>query len=167
MTATGPHVRWLTGRDMPEVLRVEALSFDQSWTEEDFLRCLRQRNCIGMVAEDAGRVVGFMVYELHRWHLAVLNFAVHPARRRTGVGRVLVAKLVAKLASHRRERITLVVRDGNLPAQLFFRACGFRAARVLGGHYADTGEDGYEFEFGRPDLLDLDRFGRRRLLENP
>jgi len=44
------HIRWMIRRDMQEVLQAEQQCFDQSWTEEDFLRCLRQRNCIGMVA---------------------------------------------------------------------------------------------------------------------
>jgi len=45
------HIRWMIRRDMPEVMRTERASFEYAWTEDDFLRCLRQRNCIGMVAE--------------------------------------------------------------------------------------------------------------------
>ena len=33
-------------------------SFEFPWSEEDFIRCLRQRNCIGMVAEHDEQVVG-------------------------------------------------------------------------------------------------------------
>src|SRR5262249_26764482 len=76
------HIRWMIRRDMPEVLQTEQDSFEYSWTEEDFLRCLRQRNCIGMVAEQGEKVVGFMIYELHKAKLHILNFAVHPASRR-------------------------------------------------------------------------------------
>ena len=72
------HIRWMIRRDMPEVLQTEQESFEYSWTEEDFLRCLRQRNCIGMVAEQGEKVVGFMIYELHKNKLHILNFAVHP-----------------------------------------------------------------------------------------
>ncbi len=43
-------IRWMIRRDMAEVLRIERESFEYHWTEEDFLCCLRQRNCIGMVA---------------------------------------------------------------------------------------------------------------------
>ncbi len=53
-------------RDMPEVMRTERASFEYSWTEDDFLRCLRQRNCIGMVAEHGDSIIGFMIYELHK-----------------------------------------------------------------------------------------------------
>ncbi len=103
------HIRWMIRRDMPEVLQAEQLSFEYAWNEEDFLRCLRQRNCIGMVAEHGEKVVGFMIYELHKNKLHILNFAVHPAWRRLAVGAQMVAKLISKLSSHRRTRITLEV----------------------------------------------------------
>jgi len=60
-----PQIRWLIRRDMPEVLEIERANFEYTWTEEDFLCCLRQRNCIGMVAEIAHNIEGFMIYELH------------------------------------------------------------------------------------------------------
>ena len=79
------HIRWMIRRDMPEVLRIEQASHDYPWCEEDFLRCLRQRNCIGMVAEVGEKVVGFMIYELHKTKLHIMNFAVHPDCRRAGI----------------------------------------------------------------------------------
>jgi ribosomal-protein-alanine N-acetyltransferase len=141
------HIRWMIRRDMPEVLRAEQESFDYSWTEEEFLRCLRQRNCIGMVAELNEKVVGFMIYELHKAKLHILNFAVAPAFRRAGIGSQMVAKLISKLSSHRRTRITLAVRETNLPAQLFFRAQLFKALKVLRGYYEDSGEDAFLMQY--------------------
>ena len=51
---------------MEEVLTIERSSFQFAWTEEEFLCCLRQRNCIGTVAELDHKIVGFMIYELHK-----------------------------------------------------------------------------------------------------
>src|SRR5436309_372236 len=141
------HIRWMIRRDMPEVLQTEEQSFEYAWTEEDFLRCLRQRNCIGMVAEHGEKVVGFMIYELHKNKLHILNFAVSPACRRSGIGAQMVAKLISKLSSHRRTRITLEVRETNLAAQLFFRSQGFRATRVLRSYYEDSGEDAFLMQY--------------------
>lgn len=137
------HIRWMIRRDMPEVLGIERESFEFPWLEDDFIRSLRQRNCIGMVAEYEDRVVGFMIYELHKSRIHVLNFAVTPDFRRSGVGSQMIAKLTAKLSSQRRSRIVLEVRETNLPAQLFFRENGFRAVSVLHGYYADSPEDAY------------------------
>jgi ribosomal-protein-alanine N-acetyltransferase len=145
------HIRWMIRRDMPEVLQTENQSFEYAWTEEDFLRCLRQRNCIGMVAEQGEKVVGFMIYELHKSKLHIMNFAVHPAWRRIGVAGQMVAKLISKLSSHRRTRITLEVRETNLQAQLFFSKQGFRANRVLRGYYEDSGEDAFHMQYAFAD----------------
>ena len=141
------HIRWMIRRDMPEVLAAELASFEYAWTEDDFLRCLRQRNCIGMVAETDEHVIGFMIYELHRNRLHILNFAVHPNARRSGIGAQMVAKLVNKLSTHRRQKISLAVRERNLEAQVFFRNHDFRATRVLRRYYEDSGEDAFQMEY--------------------
>ncbi|MEM8494606.1 MAG: GNAT family N-acetyltransferase, partial [Planctomycetota bacterium] len=77
-------------RDMTEVLGIEKESFEFPWLEEDFIRCLRQRNRIGMVADQGERVVGFMIYELHKTRLHILNFAVAASARRQGVGEQMI-----------------------------------------------------------------------------
>jgi ribosomal-protein-alanine N-acetyltransferase len=141
------HIRWMIRRDMPDVLDIESTSFEFPWSEEDFIRCLRQRNCIGMIAEHDDRVVGFMIYELHKTRLHILNFAVASRYRRLGVGTQMVNKLVSKLSSQRRSRITLEVRETNLAAQIFFRSQGFRAVNVLRNYYEDTPEDAYVMQF--------------------
>src|SRR5262249_39600180 len=141
------HIRWMIRRDMPAVLAIEQECFEFPWYEDDFVRCLRQRNCIGMVAEASERVVGFMVYELHKHRLHVLNFAVSDHFRRRGVGSQMARKLISKLSYDRRSRIMLEVRETNLPAQLFFRSVGFRAVSVLRQFYEDTPEDAYLMQF--------------------
>ena len=141
------HIRWMIRRDMPEVLAIEQECFEFPWCEEDFIRCLRQRNCIGMVAEASERILGFMVYELHKHRLHILNFAVHERFRRRTVGTQMAKKLITKLSHDRRSRIMLEIRETNLPAQLFFRSLGFRAVSVLRKFYEDTPEDAYLMQY--------------------
>ena len=136
------HIRWMIRRDVPSVVDIESKSFEYLWTEKDFARCLGQRNCIGMVAEYEDDVVGFMIYELHKNRLHLLNFAVAPDYRRQGVGRSMIEKLASKLSADRRTHILLEVRESNLAAQLFFRTLGFRATAVLREFY-DNAEDAY------------------------
>ncbi len=142
---TDVSIRWMIRRDFPQVLEIEWDSFDVAWCEEDFIKCLRQRNCIGMVAELAANpreIVGFMIYELHKSRLEVLNFAVAREYRRQAVGRQMVERLQCKLSPQRRREIIAVVREKNLAGQLFFKVLGFRATGVLRGHFYDD-EDGY------------------------
>jgi ribosomal-protein-alanine N-acetyltransferase len=160
------HIRWMIRRDMPEVLAIEGQSFEFPWSEDDFLRQLRQRNCIGMVADCDDQVVGFMIYELHKTRLHVLNFAVAPNYRRQGVGRQMVSKLTGKLSQQRRSRLLLEVRETNLDAQLFFRSLNFRAVSVLRGFYEDTPEDAYVMQYRyrmneMPDIVPFSQVTRR------
>ena len=141
------HIRWMIRRDMPEVLAIEAGQESLPWMEDEFLKVLRQRNCIGMVAEADDSVVAFMIYELHRNRLHVLNFAVRRSHRRLGIGTQMMGKLAGKLTPERRSRILLEVRERNLPAQLFFRSLGYRAISVLKDFYQDTTEDAYLMQF--------------------
>jgi ribosomal-protein-alanine N-acetyltransferase len=143
------HIRWGIRRDMPEVLAIESQCFEFPWDEDAFIRVLRQRNCISMVAEHDEKIAGFFVYELHKSRLHILNFAVHPAYQRNGVGRQMVEKLTGKLTADRRSRILLEIRETNLDAQLFFKAMGFRAVSVIRGFYPDDApdEDAYLFQY--------------------
>ncbi len=141
------HVRWMSRRDKPEVLGIEAESFEFPWLEEDFDRCLKQRNCIGLVAEHDDRVVGFMIYELSKMRIHVHNFAVASGERSRGVATQMIAKLIKKMSSQRRSRLTLEVRESNVVAQLCFRKNGFRAISALRDFYEDTAEDAYLMEY--------------------
>jgi ribosomal-protein-alanine N-acetyltransferase len=139
-------IRWMVCRDLEEVLAIEKESFDDPWFEADFIRVLRQRNCIGMVAQTENEVVGFMVYELFINRIHLMNFSVKAECRRKGVGAQMVEKLISKLSTRRRMRIELEVVEGNLRAQLFFRSQGFRAVRILRDFYYD-GQTAYDMRY--------------------
>ncbi len=134
------HIRWMVRRDMPEVLAIE---YEYPWCEEDFLRCLRQHNCIGMVVEHNDNIIGFVIYELNHNKINILNLAIHPEFRHRGVGRIIIYKLIGKLSCHRRNQITISLRETALGAQLFLRGLGFRATEVIRGYYPNTEEDAY------------------------
>ena len=140
-------IRWLIRRDMPEIMDIERQCFEHPWTEEVFVDCLRQRNIIGRVAELEERIVGFMIYELLKSQLHVLNFAVAPWSRRQGVASQMVEKLVNKLSQQHRQEVCLEVRETNLAAQLFFRSQGLLSHGILRGHYEDTEEDAYVMRY--------------------
>lgn len=150
------HVRWMVRRDIPENIEI-----DQSggfWAEEDFLRHLRQRNMIGMVAEIGEKVVGFMVYALEKYHLEIMNFCVHPSFRLQNVGTQMIDRLLSKLSSHRRTRLKWTVRERSTGLLLFLRRMKFLAMDIRRQHFDD--EDGivmvYRFEQdGEPEAADV------------
>lgn len=154
--------RWMIRRDLPAVVGIERQTV-APWSEDDFLHCLRQRACIGVVAEIGDRVLGFMVYTLAEGVIRLENLAVRADVRRRGIGTGLVNRLKSRLQTNRRELAVLTLRETNVPAIGLFRSTGFRATGVSRGHYADTGEDGYRFVYRDPHfvaVVDDDLCGR-------
>lgn len=146
MLATYTQIRWMIRRDMQSVLYIENESSQYPWSEEDFIRVLRQRDTIGMVAERDGQVAAFMIYELHKNRLHLLSLAVARRFRRMGIGSAMVAKLCSKLSFDRRNRIMCEVRERNLVAHQFLSSQGFRAISVLRDFCEDSDEDAYLFQ---------------------
>ena len=113
-----------------------------------------------MVAEQGEKVVGFMIYELHKNKLHILNFAVHPSCRRLGVGAQMTAKLDQQTveppadADHAGGARDEPGGAAVLPSQ------GFRAVRVLRAFYEDSGEDAFLMQYRLADDVERRRRGR-------
>jgi ribosomal-protein-alanine N-acetyltransferase len=137
------YIRWMIRRDIDSVIGIDWLSYVDAWSEEDFLRKLRQRNCIGLAAEQGETVVGYHLCKLHKSYLRILRLAVHPDNRRKGVGCQLIAKLISKLESHRRTKLVLDVSEANLGGHLFLKANSFKAKPLRGA-------DEYRFVYTLP-----------------
>ena len=134
-------------RDLPKVREIERRCFEYPWNETDFEQCLRQRSCIGMVAERAQVVAGFMVYKVRCRRIQLVNLGVQPEYHRRGVGRELIEKLIGKLKNQGRTEIYCEVRERNLAAQLFLRSLGFRVSRIERQYYDAINEDCYVFKY--------------------
>ncbi len=106
-------IRWIMRCDLQEVLAIEAASFEFPWSEDDFIHCLRQRNCFGIIAEYDGRVIGFVIYDLYKNRINVLNFATAPEMRRRGVGTQMFEKILARLLPNEKKGILFLVRETN------------------------------------------------------
>ena len=142
------HIRWMIRSDLDCVVAIEKDVFDHHWSREEFLIALRQSNCAAMVAERNGEVVGYMVYELHRDRIELINFAVRPRSQRLGVGAALIERLKSKLDPQKRSKIVCELRERNLDGQLFFRQAGFICVSILHGWYAVEEESvAYRMEF--------------------
>lgn len=128
-------IRWLIRVDMKAILDIERHSFEFAWTEEDFLCELRKRNVIGMVAELGREVVGFMLYELHKDNLHILNFAVRASCRRQYIGKRMIQRLVDKLSQQRRKYLFADVALGSLGALKFFCSQGFTPYKLLPDYF--------------------------------
>lgn len=134
-------VRELTRADLPEVMAIENASFPTPWTEAMILRELELPYSLHRLAEQEGRVAGYIISWLTPPEAMILSLAVHPALRRQGIARTLLSDTFQLLAGRKVETVWLEVRVHNLPAQSLYQGFGFREAYRRRGYYQDTGED--------------------------
>jgi len=87
------------------------------------------------VWEEEGRVVAFLtVRQVAPDEREILNLAVHPAFRRRGIARRLVAAQPPSVWF-------LEVRESNQPARKFYNSLGFQEITRRKQYYADPTED--------------------------
>jgi ribosomal-protein-alanine N-acetyltransferase len=138
-TITKVNIRWMTPKDIDEVLQIEYSSFEDAWTANEFKKCLAKKPCLSMLAYlPTGyqhKIVGYFVIEMHKTGFTLLKFAVHPDHRRQEVGTQLAAKIVSKLQNSYRVRAEVVVRDRDVGSQMFFRKVGWKGEKVLRRHF--------------------------------
>lgn len=133
--------RWFLRTDFPDVYRMmigEAGSPDRD-LHQDLGDCFETPDTVGVVAERNGRVVGFLSYRLVRDlnEVVIRHLIVSRSHRRTRIGSALVHEAAAK-ARDMYHQLTAVVSETQLSAQLFLRACGFKASAVLHEHFGTS-----------------------------
>ncbi len=85
-----------------------------------------------LVAETGGRMVGFAMYRIVAGEGELLNLAVDPTARRTGVGRALLREMM-RLA----EVWHLEVRESNAAAIGLYLSAGYLEFGRRAGYYGD------------------------------
>lgn len=139
---TGITVRTPGPEDLSAVVDMENRCFGDPWARHALEQeLLPDRLRLPLVAEIAGRVVGYLMAWKIVDQLHILNIAADPDFRRQGVGTALLAAAVARAQKMRMIEITLEVRDSNREAQAFYLRHGFVARGRRPGYYVDNGED--------------------------
>ncbi len=135
-------IRPMESADLDAVLAVERSSFNSPWSRGMFLDELTQgASRAWFVAESPWGVVGFAgLMEVDR-EGHIMNLAVRPDARRSGLGSALLSTLLAEAGRRGIERLTLEVRPTNPAALALYAEAGFYEDGRRHGYYSDTGED--------------------------
>lgn len=99
---------------------------------------LRRPNVVVLVAHEAGEVVGYAYASIEGQDWMTLrgpagvihDLVVEPARRRRGVGRLLLASMLTALSERGAPQVVLSTAARNEAAQTLFASAGFRATMV-------------------------------------
>jgi [ribosomal protein S18]-alanine N-acetyltransferase len=133
-------IRRLTYADLPLVIAIERRAFPTPWSLAMFVLELSKPSGICLAARRDGELVGYMVCSRYDavWHL--MNVAVDPVQRRSGIATALLEELFAR-AGGAGERFTLEVRQSNSPAIGLYERFGFLGDGLRRRYYQDNGED--------------------------
>jgi len=88
---------------------------------------------------------GFLCRWLVADELHILNIAVHPEHRQSGIGAGLMEETIDEAKAKQAQVITLEVRRANLSARSLYRKFNFQERRLRKNYYA-PGEDAIVME---------------------
>ena len=149
-----------TAADLDAIDELEKHSFKTPWPRETFAAELEREWSRLDVVRDAGAVIAFCNYWLvvpkagaerlqnsdpqiaaAGGELHILAIATHPDRRGKGIGKQLLAHVLAAAVSAGCNLATLEVRAGNRPAIALYERAGFKTVHVRARYYQDDEED--------------------------
>lgn len=134
-------IRRMTYADLDQVAANEALCFSTPWSRAALEQTLSRKEAVYLVAEEDGRVVGHCGVTDIVGDGEITNVAVHPGYRGKGIGRELLAALLAEGEKAGITAFTLEVRAGNQAAVHLYEKAGFVSAGVRPGFYDRPKED--------------------------
>src|SRR5262247_4868826 len=133
--------------DLDEVLEIERASFSMPWSRGAFTYEIeRNRVARCWVMREESRVVGYLCLWEVADELHITNVAVHPAYRRRGIAREMLAAVLDDAVRRSLSVVGLEVRPTNAEARALYESFGFRVVGRRRGYYYDTGEDALVME---------------------
>ncbi len=126
----------LSAEHIAEMHRIEEVSFPVAWPADSFERELSENKLSHyLVALIDGCVAGYIGGWIVMDELHIATFAVDPVRRRSGVGRLLLARMLADAIERDVRWSVLEVRESNVAAIRLYEAFGFRQVGVRKRYY--------------------------------
>ena len=125
-----------------EVLEIERLTFSDPWSENAFIKCLKDANCHYFTVLFENKVIGYAGYWGVLDEAQIYNVAVAESYRNKGIGKMLLNKLIAfALKEDGRKKFLLEVRAGNTSAIRLYEGLGFKKDGIRPKFYSNPEED--------------------------
>lgn len=142
-------IREMQAKDTEEVAKLEEQIFSQPWSRKAFLDSLSLGNTVFLVAEENGRIVGYIGMYVAMEEGEITNVAVAPLERCHGVGGLLISEVKKEAERRLLARIVLEVRVSNDTAIRLYERNGFVNQGVRKGFYERPKEDAYIMIYGQ------------------
>lgn len=132
--------RRMQAQDLEAVLAIENEE-PFPWSKKMLQDCLAMpyKN---LVLTDAGKVIGFAILSIVLDECELLNIAITTSRRRQGLGRLLLQRVLDIAKQREVHCCYLEVRESNTVAQKLYQQLGFQVMNIRKEYYpAQTGRE--------------------------
>ena len=131
----------MTVAHVAQVAELEKLCFSDPWSEKSVASELNNPLAFWLVAEDDGRVAGYIGSQTVMDETDMLNVAVHPDYRKQGIATALIVGLVEELRKMGSHSLTLEVRASNENAIRVYQKLDFQQVGCRKNYYRNPRED--------------------------
>ena len=132
----------MTAEHVTSVAELEKICFGtEAWSEKSVTSELTNALSLWLVADDNGRVAGYVGSQTVMDETDMMNVAVHPDYRKQGIATALIVGLVGELRKKGSHCLTLEVRASNTPAIKLYESMGFALVGRRPNYYRTPKED--------------------------
>jgi ribosomal-protein-alanine N-acetyltransferase len=135
------HIRRATPADAASLAPLERRCFSDPWSEASFEELLHLSYVVALVAEEGERIEAYLIARIVAGEAEILNLAVAPEMRRSGLGGRLLERGLDRLRKKGAERVWLEVRESNAAARELYHRRGFVDAGRRPKYYRAPIED--------------------------
>ncbi len=135
--------------DVQSVAMLEKEIFSQPWTEQGFIDAINLGNTVFLVAEENGKIAGYIGMYKSLDEGEITNVAVAPPMRCHGIGEQLLQETIKRAERQGIARIVLEVRVSNDSAIRLYERNGFKECGIRKGFYELPKEDAYIMIYGQ------------------
>lgn len=145
------HIRPYEARDFAALYRLDEACFPPgiAYTKTGLRYFLAMDGAQCLVAEEDGRIAGFILAEENRPLAHIITLDVAESHRRCGIGSELLGQMEANLAARAVRSILLETATTNTAAIAFWQRHGYRSEAVLKRYYPGR-LDAYEMRKNLP-----------------
>ncbi|MBP3569171.1 MAG: ribosomal protein S18-alanine N-acetyltransferase [Lachnospiraceae bacterium] len=134
-------IRPMTREDCEQVAAIEAVSFSVPWSLNAFLDTVERENYRYVVAEEAGKILGYCGFCFVLDEAEIPNVCVKAEARQKGIGRRMMSALLDIAKNLGITVLFLEVRESNAPARQLYESLGFLTDGVRKKFYEQPVED--------------------------
>lgn len=136
------HIRRASVSDLRDIMRIECASFSCPWSEISVREELSGRDgSLFLTLEMDEEIVAYAGAWIFAGEVHICTIAVDPAKRRHGLGELLMLAVLRYAAANDIGYALLEYRISNRPAETLYRKLGFEYIHRRKRYYQDNGED--------------------------